>query len=207
MQPQIHAGLHRKLHDHYGCSDGVVHFKIKGFKKYILKHGLQWPSTPTGKPKTDEKTFNRMVARYPQITLFHEIFKTLRKAKASNFNVSDSRCYSKIWPFAQSGTRNSAKSNFIFGAARWQRGLIRTAEGRGLAYLDYGREEVLIQAVLANCPAYVEAYYSEDMHTATLHALLLSCPNKGSCKGLGLLASHTRNLGYGMLLFGHVFWG
>jgi DNA polymerase-1 len=63
-QPQIHAGLHRKLHDHYGCSDGVAHFKIKGLKEYISKHALSWPSTPTGKPKTDEETLNRMVARY-----------------------------------------------------------------------------------------------------------------------------------------------
>jgi hypothetical protein len=32
----------------------------------------------------------------------------------------------------------------------------------------------------------------------TLHALLLSCPCEGSCEGLGLLASHARNLGYGI---------
>ena len=189
-QPQIHSGLHAKLKEQYGCSDGVAHFKIAGLKQYIQHNQLKWPMTPTGLPKTDEATLDRMAATHPQLIQFADLFKTLRKARAGNLNIHNGRCYSKIWPFAQAGTRNSAKSNFIFAAARWLRGLIKPEPGTGIAYLDYGREEVLIQAVLAQCPAYLRAYYSEDMHTANgkRFGLIVEGMDKASFKAARTLA-------------------
>lgn len=178
-QPQIQAGIHSRLKDLYGCSDGVARFKNDGLKQYIAKNQLKWPMTPTGLLKTDENTLERMASKYPQVIEFVELFKTLKKAKVANLNVRKGRAYSKIWPFAQAGTRNSAKSNFIFSAARWQRGLIKPEPGKGLAYLDFGREEILIQAVQAKCPAYLEAYYSQDMHTANGKRFGLITPGMG----------------------------
>jgi DNA polymerase-1 len=164
-EPQIHAGLHKKLAGQYGCSDGVTHFKIKGLQEFISNNNLVWPRTRTGLPKTDGDTLKRIKHEYPIMRDFVEIFKTLKKAKIGNLNVYADRCYSKVWPFAQSGSRNSVKKNGIFGAARWMRGLIKPPPGKGMAYLDFGREEILIQAVLAKCPSYLEAYYSDDVHT------------------------------------------
>ena len=164
-QPQIIAGLHARLKDRYGCSDGVAHFKKAGLETYIAENKLRWPRTKTGQPKTDEDTLKRIAHEYPVMREFVEIFKTLKKSRVSNLNVTDGRCYSKIWPFAQSGSRNSVKKNGLFGAASWQRGLIKPPLGHGVAYLDFGREEILIQAVMADCPAYLAAYYSSDVHT------------------------------------------
>lgn len=164
-QPQIIAGMHARLKSRYGCSDGVAHFKMAGLESFIAKKNLRWPRTKTGLPKTDEDTLKRIMYEYPVMREFVEIFKTLKKSRVSNLNVRDGRCYSKIWPFAQSGSRNSVKKNGLFGAPRWQRGIIKPPPGHVTAYLDFGREEILIQGVLADCPAYISAYYSEDVHT------------------------------------------
>jgi DNA polymerase-1 len=165
-QPAIMAGMHKRLKELYGCSDGVAHFSIIGLEGFIVKNRLRWPRTRTGRPKTDSDTLKRIRNEHPVMREFVEIFKTLKKSRVGNLNVTRGRCYSKIWPFAQSGSRNSIKKNGLFGAARWMRGLIKPPLGHGVAYLDYGREEILIQAVLANSPAYIEAYFSGDVHMA-----------------------------------------
>ena len=77
-QPQIIAGMHERLKDRYGCSDGISHFSIAGLENFIAENNLSWPRTRTGRPKTDEDTLKRIAHEFPIMREFVEIFKTLK---------------------------------------------------------------------------------------------------------------------------------
>jgi DNA polymerase I-like protein with 3'-5' exonuclease and polymerase domains len=51
---------------------------------------------------------------------------------------------------------------FIFGTAKWMRGLIKPPSGHGVAYLDYGAEEVAIAAALSHDARLADHYSSGD---------------------------------------------
>ena len=68
-----------------------------------------------------------------------------------------------LFPFGASSGRNTPPSTkFIFGPSKWLRSLIKPADGRALAYLDWSSQEVWIAAYLSNDPAMLAAVESGD---------------------------------------------
>jgi DNA polymerase I-like protein with 3'-5' exonuclease and polymerase domains len=66
-------------------------------------------------------------------------------------------------PFrARTGRNQPSNSRFIFGPAVWLRGLIKPAEGRALAYVDWSQQEFGIAAALSGDAAMMAAYESGD---------------------------------------------
>jgi DNA polymerase-1 len=68
----------------------------------------------------------------------------------------------------QTVTGRNAPSNsaFVFGPARWMRGLVRPEEGFGLAYLDWSAQEIAIAASLSGDELLMRAYETGDVYFA-----------------------------------------
>ena len=60
------------------------------------------------------------------------------------------------------GRNQPSNSKFIFGPATWMRGLIKPAEGYGIAYVDWSQQEFGIAAALSGDIKMLEAYASGD---------------------------------------------
>jgi DNA polymerase-1 len=74
---------------------------------------------------------------------------------------SDARNRCSLMPFqAITGRNLSSNARFVFGPARWLRGLIVPPEDRGIAYLDFSSEEIAIAAALAG-DEILAAHYSD----------------------------------------------
>ena len=56
--------------------------------------------------------------------------------------------------------------NYIFGCARWLRGLIKPPPGYAIAYLDWKQQEFGIAAALSGDEAMLAAYQSGDPYLA-----------------------------------------
>ena len=70
-------------------------------------------------------------------------------------------------PFSARTSRNQPSSTkFIFGPAKWLRGLIQPQPGWGLAYVDWVQQEFGIAAALSNDQAMLAAYESGDSYLA-----------------------------------------
>ena len=70
-------------------------------------------------------------------------------------------------PFGASSGRNTPPSTkFIFGPSTWLRSLIKPAEGKAVAYIDWSSQEVWIAAYLSNDPAMLAAVESGDPYLA-----------------------------------------
>jgi DNA polymerase I len=75
----------------------------------------------------------------------------------------DGRNRVSLWPFSASSGRNAPSTNqFVFGPARWIRGLIKPEPGYSLAYLDWSSQEIAIAAVLSGDRALLRAAQSDD---------------------------------------------
>ena len=83
-----------------------------------------------------------------------ELRVTLSELRLEKLQVGpDGRNRVMLSPFGASSGRNTPPSTgFIFGPSTWLRSLIKPAEGRALAYIDWSSEEVWIAAYLSNDP-------------------------------------------------------
>ena len=62
----------------------------------------------------------------------------------------DGRNRTMLSPFGTVTARNApSTTKFIFGPSVWLRGLIKPAEGYGLAYIDWSQQEFAIAAALS----------------------------------------------------------
>src|SRR4051812_27815375 len=98
----------------------------------------------------------------------YELRATLALMRPTDLPVGgDGRNRCPLRPFAAKTGRNApSTSQFIFGPARWLRGLIKPAEGTALAYVDYEQQEFGIAAALSCDAAMQEAYRSGDPYLA-----------------------------------------
>jgi len=114
----------------------------------------------------------------------------------------DGRNRCSLKPFkAITGRNLPSNAEFIFGPARWLRGLIAPPPECGLSYLDFASEEIAIAAALAGDERLVEHYLSGDPYmrfaiTAGLAPTDATVETHGqirdACKSLFL------GIGYGM---------
>jgi hypothetical protein len=153
------------------------HLRDGRIEKWVALHGLTdvWPRTPTGRPSLEEKALEAQELLHPELPalrLFRELKATLEQMKLGGLPVGgDGRHRFSVHPFRTITGRNAPTGGkddsgqpmpFIFGTAKWMRGLIKPLLGYGVAYLDFAAEEVAIAAALSHDARLAEHYSSGD---------------------------------------------
>jgi hypothetical protein len=161
--PQIQLRLVDRVDRDYGVHDGT-HFKFERFAAYLVRHGIPWPRTESGRLATDDDTFREMAKSYPAIAPLHELRATLGQLRLNDLAVgSDGRNRTILSAFQARSSRNAPSSKrFVFGPAVWIRYLIRPQPGYSLRYLDFASEEFAIGAGFSGDAAMQHAYLSGD---------------------------------------------
>ena len=112
-------------------------FKEALFQSYLARGMIPWPRLDSGRLALDRNTFSNMSKRYPIVQPLHELRKTLGEFKLNNLAVGrDGRNRTLLSPLAAKTGRNQpSTTKFIFGPAKWIRGLIKPPEGSALGLL------------------------------------------------------------------------
>lgn len=138
------------------------------FEQYLVKNRIPWPRLPSGSLDLKNDTFKSMGNSYPEISELHELRGLLSMLRKNNLAVgSDGRNRCIISPFsAKTGRNQPSTTKFIFGLSAAFRGLIKPADGYGIAYIDYSQQEFGIAAALSGDKKMIEAYASGDPYLA-----------------------------------------
>lgn len=150
----------------YGVFDGTT-LKYQRLRDWARDNHIDWPLTPTGKPKTDEDTLKELSVTHPKLGAFKELMATLNLFKLGvKLAVgSDSRARCLLSGFGAASSRNAPSGRkFPFNAAVWIRGLIQAQPGWVICYLDWSAQEFAIAAVLSGDPQMLADYASGDPH-------------------------------------------
>lgn len=164
---QIKIDLIETVNKDFGVySDGV--FKEILFEAYLAQQNIAWPRLDSGRLMLDKDTFSSMSKRYQQVQPLHELRKTLSELKLNKLAVGqDGRNRTLLSPFAAKTGRNQpSTAKFIFGPAKWVRGLIKPEIGMSLAYCDWSSQEIAIAAALSRDELLWKAYESGDPYIA-----------------------------------------
>ena len=159
----IKLDLVRAVDKDYGVYDGTT-FKAGLFAGWLADERIDWPLTPAGLLRLDQDTFRDMAKRYPKLEPLKELRHSLSELRLESLAVGpDGRNRVMLSPFgARSGRNTPSNTRFAFGPSVWVRGLIRPAEGRALAYVDWSAQEVWIAAKLSSDQALLHAVQSGD---------------------------------------------
>ena len=163
----IKLKLIAKVDTQYGVYvDGT--FKQALFETYLAHKQIPWPRLDSGRLALNRDTFSNMSKRYPAVQPLHELRKTLDYLKLNKLAVGlDGRNRTILSPFAAKTGRNQpSTTKFVFGPAKWVRGLIKPAEGMALAYCDWSSQEIAIAAALSGDELLWTAYESGDPYIA-----------------------------------------
>jgi hypothetical protein len=180
----------------FGVYEGLT-FKYGRFADHLARRGIAWPLYPTGTLKLDEDTFRDQARRWPELQPLYELRTTLSGMRLTSLEVgADGRNRCLLSPFrAVTGRNQPSNAKFIFGPARWMRGLIRPPEGYGLAYIDFASQEIGIAAGLSGDERMAEGYRTGDPYLAFAKAARLVPPDatkqshkaiRDSCKAIVL---------------------
>lgn len=164
---EIKLGLIEDVDRQYGVFEDAT-FKAGLFASWLANEGMEWPLTSTGRLRLDEDTFRDMAKTYPRIAPLKELRASLSQLRLERVAVGpDGRNRVSLFPFTARTGRNAPPSTeFIFGPAVWLRGLIKPAEGRAVAYIDWSSQEVAVAAVLSGDRALMTAIESGDPYIA-----------------------------------------
>jgi hypothetical protein len=159
----IKLELIRAVDKDYGVFEGAT-FKAGLFAAWLHRESIAWPKTETGKLRLDEDTFKDMSRLHPKLGPLRELRSSLSELRIEKLAVGqDGRNRTMLGPFGASSGRNTpSASRFIFGPSVWLRGLIKPAEGRAIAYIDWSSQEVAIAAALSGDQQLVGAIASGD---------------------------------------------
>jgi hypothetical protein len=164
----------------YGVWKGT-HWRQGAFRDFTRRMGLKWPSTASGLPATNDRTFRRMIVSHPEVALqpLHECRRSVELL--SKFEITaDADGRSRCWlaPFrSESGRNQPSNSRFVFGAPSWVRHLIKPPEGWGLAYLDWSAQEIAIAAGLSGDEHLIADYANGDIYLNLAIRLGLAPPD------------------------------
>lgn len=163
----IKGELIAEIDAQYGVFDGET-FKAALWAAYLELHGIPWPRLESGALALDDDTFRQQAKAYPLVAPIRELRSALSEMRLASLTVGDDgRNRALLSPFgSRTGRNQPSNSKFIFGPSVWMRGLIKPAEGFGLAYIDYAQQEFGIAAALSGDLAMQEAYRSGDPYLA-----------------------------------------
>ena len=186
----------------FGVYDGTT-FKEGRFDQLTAERGIPWARHESGRLKLDKATFDERANSYPELRAIYELRSTMSSLRLTDIQIgADHRARCMLSPFGTKTGRNApSATQFIFGPARWIRGLVRAQEGHAVAYLDWSAQEIAIAAGLSGDERLAEAYASGDpyMEFAKSAGLLRSSASaderdaiRNVCKTIVL------GVGYGM---------
>jgi DNA polymerase I len=163
----LKADLIASVDADYGVYEGTT-FKKARFAAWLDAGGIGWPRTPSGALDLDRDAFGEMVKRLPELRPLHELRATLGGMRLSGLEAgADGRNRCSLKPFmSKTGRNQPSNTEFIFGPAKWMRGLIRPPEGWGLAYIDFSAQEIAIAAGLSGDERMIDGYRSGDPYLA-----------------------------------------
>ena len=145
--------------------DAPLSFSSQKFAEYLTRNEIPWPRTESGSLSLNDDTFRQMARRFNCVSPLRELRHALGEMRLfKDLQVGkDGRNRCILSPFRSRTSRNQpSNSRFIFGASCWLRGLIKPAEGRAIAYIDWSQQEFGIAAVLSGDIRMSEAYASGD---------------------------------------------
>jgi DNA polymerase I len=111
----------------YDCYEGGK-FKERNFARLIVERmGISdWPRTDLGTLRKDSRTLKDMVAAYPELNDFRELYSTLQQMKDFDLGVGpDGRHRADMLSPFGADTARHTPSKFIFALAVWFRSLIK----------------------------------------------------------------------------------
>lgn len=163
----IRDKLIARIDTDFGVYEGRT-FKAAKFVTYLASNGIDWPSTPTGRPCLDDDTFSEQCKTHPELRPLKELRGALGQMRLNDLAVGvDGRNRAMLSIFRSTTGRNQpSTSKFVFGLSAWLRGLIKPQAGYGLAYVDWSQQEFGIAAALSGDRAMMEAYSSGDPYMA-----------------------------------------
>lgn len=192
---------------HWGVYDNG-HFRTARFEQRLTDLGIMhgWPRTETGLLSLDDDTFLEQAALHPELTqlqTLRELRATLGRMRLIGLEVGSdghNRCSLMPWQ-AITGRNLPSNAKFIFGPARWLRGLIAPPEDFGLSYLDFASEEIALAAAMAGDERLAEHYLSGDPYMRFAITAGLA-PADATVKSYGSIRDTCKSLflgiGYGM---------
>ena len=161
------------------------------FERVLAAAGADsdWPLTPTGSRKTDEKTWRRMGDVYPSLSRLCDAQIALGQMKKTHplaigpdgrarlgkrdlafrrlgMPYSDEDTRSVGWGAYRSKTgRNQPKaSEFVMLRNNWWRTMVTPPPGRALLYADWSSQEIGIAAYLSGDPVMIAHYETGDFY-------------------------------------------
>lgn len=139
-------------------------FREVRLEKYLATHNIHWERHPSGRLKLDEETFKLMVSIHPQLLPLRQLRDSLSKLRLNALQVGvDGRNRCLISPYSSTTGRNQPSTNkFVFGLAKWARGLIQPHPGTAVAYIDWSQQEFGVAAALSGDQNMMAAYRSGD---------------------------------------------
>ena len=163
----IKLALIGEVDEDYGVYEGQT-FKAARFEEWLVREQLPWPRLPSGRLALDDDTFRQMARAYPEVAALRELRHALGTLRLNKLQVgADDRNRCLLSPFsAKTGRNQPSNAKFIFGLSRWLRRLIKPGPGQGIAYLDFGSQEIAIAAALFGDQAMINAYTSGDPYMA-----------------------------------------
>jgi hypothetical protein len=146
----------------YRVYEGTT-FRSTRFLSYLAAQEIPWPRLPSGAPALDETTFRDQALAHPEIEPLHALRCSLADLRLSGLEIGrDGRNRCLLSPFSTITGRNApSNTKFVFGPARWLRGLICPPEGYGLVALDWAAQEVALVAALSGDEQMIEGYASD----------------------------------------------
>ena len=159
----IQDALIAKVDSAYNCFEART-FKEAKFEAWLDKNEIPSPRHPSGQLDLSRETFKNVVSIYPAVAPLRELRTSLSEMRLNALQVGpDGRNRLILSPFKSKTSRNQpSNSKFIFGPSRWLRGLIKPPPGHGVAYIDYGQQELGIAAALSGDKRMQDAYNSGD---------------------------------------------
>ena len=174
----IKIGLIAAVDADFGVYRGTT-FKAERFAKFLSERRIAWPKNAHGVLKLDDDTFGDQARRWPELQPLRELRATLGGLRLTGLEAgSDGRNRCLLSPFKSATGRNQpSNTKFVFGPAKWMRGLIRPPEGFGLAYIDFASQEIGIAAALSGDERMAEGYRAGDPYMAFAKAAKLVPPD------------------------------
>ena len=161
----LKLGLVRTIDADYGIYEGTT-FKEANFAAWLSRNGIPWPRHQSGHLLLDKDTFKDRANAWPIVAPLRELRRTLGMMRLTDLEVgSDGRNRTLLSPFGTVTGRNTpSNSKFIFGAAKWLRGLVQPPPGYGIVYLDWSAQEFALAAALSGDERMLADYAAGDPH-------------------------------------------
>ena len=167
--PAILRQLRAKINETFDVYAGDV-FRQEKFAAWLQRENIAWPVLDDGKLSLEDNTFRALSETHfdthPQLRELRFVRQLSSRVSLRSLALGSdgfARCF--MAPFGTITGRNApSNSRFIFGFSKALRGLIKPPPGYGIAYLDWGGQEIGVAAGLSRDVNMMAAYRSGEAY-------------------------------------------